>query len=145
MIEQIKKRVIVPSVSLLDAMRRMDETGVKMLFVMKDGHFEGIFTIGDIQRAMLKGISIDTPVERVMERQKKFARVDEPMDSIKNKMLRLRAECMPVLNEQGELADVIFWRDLFEKEETDFRPKIDLPVVIMAGGRGTRLSQDRPC
>ena len=46
---------------------------------------------------------------------------------------------MPILNELGELTDVIFWGDLFEKEETDLRPKIDLPVVIMAGGKGTRL------
>lgn len=139
MIERIKSRVIAPSVSLLDAMKLMDEVKVKMLFVFEDEHFVSILTVGDIQRAIVKNIALEEQVGHVVERNKKFALKGEPMESIREKMLRLRAECMPVLDGQGELVDVIFWRDLFEKEETDLRPKIDLPVVIMAGGKGTRL------
>jgi len=139
MIERIKSRVIAPSVSLLDAMKLMDEVKVKMLFVFEDEHFVSILTVGDIQRAIVKNIALEEQVGHVVERNKKFALKGEPMESIREKMLRLRAECMPVLDEQGELVDVIFWRDLFENEETDLRPKIDLPVVIMAGGKGTRL------
>lgn len=139
MIERIKSRVIAPSVSLLDAMKLMDEVKVKMLFVFEDEHFVSILTVGDIQRAIVKNIALEEQVGHVVERNKKFALKGEPMESIREKMLRLRAECMPVLDENGELEDVIFWSDLFEKEETDLRPKINLPVVIMAGGKGTRL------
>ncbi|UKK54773.1 nucleotidyltransferase family protein [Prevotella sp. E2-28] len=117
----------------------MDEEKVKMLFVFEKEHFISILTIGDIQRAIVKNIALETPVAQVIDCNKKFAYKGEAMNDIREKMLRLRAECMPVLNENGELEDVIFWRDLFEKEETDLRPKIDLPVVIMAGGKGTRL------
>lgn len=120
-------------------MKRMDVVKVKMLFVFDIEHFVSILTIGDIQRAIVKNIALETPVSQVVDRNKKFAHVGEPMDVIREKMLRLRAECMPILDEHGEMADVIFWRDLFEKEEIDLRPKIDLPVVIMAGGKGTRL------
>lgn len=139
LLEKIKERVISPLVSLLDAMKHMDETKVKMLLVFEGEHFKGIVTIGDIQRAIVKNVALDTPVSQVVRLNKKYAYVGESMDDIRRKMLELRAECMPVLDEQGELADVIFWLDLFEKEETDLRPKIDLPVVIMAGGKGTRL------
>lgn len=135
----IEKRSITSSESLLAALKLMDILHVKMLFVFDNDHFVSILTVGDIQRAIVKNIALETPVAQVVDRNKKFAHTNEPMDVIREKMLRLRAECMPVLNEQGELADVIFWRDLFEKEETDLRPKIDLPVVIMAGGKGTRL------
>ncbi len=137
--KKIESRSIISSESLLKALRQMDAQKVKMLFVFEDDSFVSILTIGDIQRAIVKNISLETPVEKVVERDKKFAHVGEPMEVIREKMLRLRAECMPVLNEQGELADVIFWKDLFEKEEMDLRPKIDLPVVIMAGGKGKRL------
>lgn len=136
---KIEKRTIVSSESLLMALKQMDEQKVKMLFVFDKEQFISILTIGDIQRAIVKNIALETPVARVVDRNKKFAHTGEPMDVIREKMLRLRAECMPVLDEKGELVDVIFWRDLFEKEETDLRPKIDLPVVIMAGGKGTRL------
>lgn len=135
----IEKRSITSSESLLAALKLMDILHVKMLFVFDNDHFVSILTVGDIQRAIVKNIALETPVAQVVDRNKKFAHTNEPMDVIREKMLRLRAECMPVLDEQGELADVIFWRDLFEKEETDLRAKIDLPVVIMAGGKGTRL------
>ncbi|SDO52625.1 CBS domain-containing protein [Prevotella communis] len=125
--------------TLLDAMRRMDEKKVKMLFVFDGEHFVSILTIGDLQRAIVNNFSLSSLVSSVVKREKKFARLGESMEAIREKMLELRAECMPVLDEHGELADVILWRDLFEKEETDLRPKIDLPVVIMAGGKGTRL------
>lgn len=137
--KKIESRIIISSESLLTALKQMDAQKVKMLFVFEDDHFVSILTIGDIQRAIVNNISLETTVAQVVGRNKKFARVGESLDDIREKMLRLRAECMPVLDENGELADVIFWRDLFEKEETDLRPKIDLPVVIMAGGKGTRL------
>ena len=139
MVEKTKTRIISPSISLLDAMKRMDEVKVKMLFVFEGEHFVSILTVGDIQRAIVKNIALESPVSEVVDKKKQFAKKGEAMDDIRRKMLVLRAECMPVLDDQGELVDVIFWRDLFEKEETDLRPKIDLPVVIMAGGKGTRL------
>lgn len=135
----ITKRIIESNNSLLDALKLMDIQKVKMLFVYQDNHFISILTIGDIQRAIVNNIALETPVSQVVDRNKKFARVGESMESIRNKMLTLRAECMPVLDESGELDNVIFWRDLFETEATNYRPKIDLPVVIMAGGKGTRL------
>lgn len=137
--KRIEKRSISSSDSLLASLKQMDTQKVKMLFVFENKHFVSILTIGDIQRAIVKNIALDTPVSQVVRHNKRFAYVGESMDDIRRKMLELRAECMPVLDENGELADVIFWRDLFEKEETDLRPKIDLPVVIMAGGKGTRL------
>ena len=135
----IAHRIIKAQDSLLAALKQMDVQKVKMLFVFDEDHFVSILTIGDIQRAIVKGIALDIAISQVVRRNKKFAHTGEPMDDIRRKMLEWRAECMPVLDKQGELADVIFWRDLFENEEADLRPKIDLPVVIMAGGKGTRL------
>ena len=138
-IDKIGSRHITSEKSLLSAMKLMDEQRVKMLFVFEKEHFVSILTIGDIQRAIVKNIALDSPISNIVERNKKIAHVGESMEIIREKMLHLRAECMPILDEKGELADVVFWSDLFEKEETDLRPKIALPVVIMAGGKGTRL------
>ena len=137
--KKVQKRSISADISLLEALKQMDAQKVKLLLVFNDDVFVSILTIGDIQRAIVKNIALETPVSEVVDKNKKFAKKGEPMDDIRRKMLALRAECMPVLDEKGELVDVIFWRDLFEKEETDLRSKIELPVVIMAGGKGTRL------
>ena len=66
MIDKIKERVIAPSASLLDAMKQMDEVKVKMLFVFSGEHFEGIVTIGDIQRAIIKNVPLDSPVSAIV-------------------------------------------------------------------------------
>lgn len=138
-LEKIGNRRILADENLLTALKQMDVQKVKMLFVFNKEHFVSILTIGDIQRAIVNNIALETPVSQIVRLNKKFAHFGESMDEIRRKMLELRAECMPVLDDHGKLVDVIIWRDLFEKEETDLRPRINLPVVIMAGGKGTRL------
>lgn len=139
MIEKIKARVITPSATLLDAMKRMDEIKVKMLFVFSNEHFEGIVTIGDIQRAIIKNVQLGDPVSKIVGKNKKYARPNEDRELVRSKIIALRAECMPVVDDNGELVDVLFWDDLFKHSESQKREPIDLPVVIMAGGKGTRL------
>ncbi len=139
MFDKIKKRIISPSASLLDAMKQMDVVMVKMLFVFTGDHFEGIVTIGDIQRAIIKNISLDAPISAIIDKNKEYAHPSDSMESIREKMIAFRAECMPVVGLGGELVDIYFWEDLFKYEEHPRLDKIDLPVVIMAGGKGTRL------
>jgi len=138
-LEKIQKQSIGYDTSLLDAMKQMDEVKVKTLFVMKDEHFEGIITIGDIQRAIINNIALKEPVSRILNKNKVYGYQSEGEESIREKMRRMRAEVMPILDEHGDLVDVWFWGDLFKKTELAEREKINLPVVIMAGGKGTRL------
>lgn len=135
----ISHRVISADASILSALKLMDAEGTKLLFMFDESHFVGLLTIGDIQRAIIKNESKDTAVSQIIGHKKVYGRQTDDFETIKKNMYVLRAECMPILDEHDELVDVILWRDLFEKKETDFRPKIDLPVVIMAGGKGTRL------
>ena len=136
---KIKDRSINPSTSLLDAMKRMDEIMVKTLFVLNEEHFEGIITLGDIQRAIINNIALKEPVSRILKKNKIYGYISEGDETIKDKMRKMRAEVMPILDDQGELVDVWFWSDLFKKADLAKREKINLPVVIMAGGKGTRL------
>lgn len=139
MLKRIENRIILPSASLLSAMKLMDEIMVKTLFVLSGEHFEGIITLGDIQRAIIKNVALQEPVSLVLDKNKIYGNQSEGDNSIKEKMRRMRAEVMPILDDSGELVDVWFWDDLFEKSDLTQREKINLPVVIMAGGKGTRL------
>ena len=139
MIDKIQERIISPSTSLLDAMKLMDEIMVKMLFVFDKEHFMGIVTIGDIQRAIIKNVALDNSIIAIVDKNKQYVKPDESRESVRKKMLELRAECMPVVDSEGCLIDVYFWEDLFKHSEPQHREKIDLPVVIMAGGKGSRL------
>lgn len=139
MLDKISNRVVSISSSLLDSMKIMDSQNAKILFVYDGEHFEGLLTIGDIQRAIIKNVSLTDPVSFILKKNKVYGYLTEEKESIKAKMREMRAEVMPILDETGSLVDVWFWSDLFKTSETDNRLKIDIPVVIMAGGKGVRL------
>jgi dTDP-glucose pyrophosphorylase len=120
-------------------MKKMDEEKVKTLFVFDGDKFEGLLTIGDIQRAIIKGYTLAQPINLVLDKNKIYALDTEDKDVVTEKMRTLRAEVMPIIDVKGNLKDVWFWADLFSKPEVHYRDSIDLPVVIMAGGKGTRL------
>lgn len=138
-LEKIQSRIIQNNLSVIGALKKMDEERVKMLFVFKDDKFDGILTIGNIQRSIIKGINLNTSVSKIIERDKTYANVGDSKVYIKSLMKQFRAECMPVLNDNNELVDVILWDEILENVAIPDREKIELPVVIMAGGKGTRL------
>ena len=135
----ISRITIAPSTTLLAALKTMDEQKVKTLFVYDDKHFKGLFTLGDVQRAIIKNIGLDKQVETIIDRNKIYGYKSESENVIRDKMRSIRAEVMPILDGNGNIIDIWFWDDLFNEQEPDIRAKIDLPVVIMAGGKGTRL------
>lgn len=136
---KIQNSAIQCTMTILQALKKMDEAKVKMLFVFDNEQFISILTIGDIQRAIIKGVNMDKPITSILDTKKTFAFPDESQEVIREKMLRLRAECMPVVDNEGNLVEVYSWKEMFNYSEADQRKKINLPVVIMAGGKGTRL------
>lgn len=138
-LSKVQDRAIQQTLTIIQSLRRMDEVKVKMLFVFDGEHFQSIITIGDIQRAIIKGVNLNEAVYSILQKDKEFVAPNEPLELVRKKMLALRAECMPVVDENGELVDVYRWSEVFISPEVDCREKIDLPVVIMAGGKGTRL------
>lgn len=136
---KIQSRVIQSNVSVLTAMKKMDEERVKMLFVYDSDKFVSILTIGNIQRSIIKGIDMSSPISAMVERDKVYANIHDSEEDIRRIMKRFRAECMPVLDDDNNLIEVFFWDDLFVDVQVPEGEKIDLPVVIMAGGKGTRL------
>lgn len=126
--------------SILDALRQMDETYHRLLLVFDaDGSFQTILSIGDIQRAIIRNANLDTPVADVVRADPMIARSDQSDAAIRERMLEHRIECMPVVDASGALVQVYFWEDVFNEAPPKVSEPFDLPVVIMAGGKGTRL------
>jgi len=138
-LQEIKRRIISPSTSIIEALKYMDQNEVKLLFIIDSECFLGVLSIGDIQRAIIKGISFETQVSKILREKIITSSVDENIDQVKSKMLTYRAECMPVLDSERNLVNVYFWEEIFPLEQQRRTSNITIPVVIMAGGKGTRL------
>jgi dTDP-glucose pyrophosphorylase len=139
--EKILRKTVPAETTIIQAMKMMDERATKLLLVFEGKRFVGIITNGDLQRAIIAHEPFETPLKNIVSwKGKRYAHVGDSRESIKDWMLSKRAELMPVLDDEDQLVDVVFWDEVLQETPCqDNRPKIDLPVVIMAGGKGTRL------
>jgi len=137
--EKIEQRKIDIHDPMLKALRLMDAIEKKLLLVFDGGKFAGLVSIGDIQRAIIGNHPLDTPVQKILRPNIRLAHQGDDFDHIRQEMIRERAECMPILDADGNLDDVIFWEDIFPGGEKRLERKLNFPVVIMAGGKGVRM------
>jgi dTDP-glucose pyrophosphorylase len=135
---RLKSLSIEAPATLLEALRQMDREDRKLLLVVENGEYRGILSAGDVQRAIIANKPVETAVRAVMRDNIRVAHFGDDFEAVKAMMLQFRMEFIPVLNDSGDLVDVYFWEDVF-KERVPVKTTIDLPVVIMAGGKGTRL------
>lgn len=126
--------------TILSALKLMDKTKRKVLFITsEDQKFTGVLSLGDLQRAIINQHPLDTPITNILRKHITIAKVSQSRIEIRNKMLEDRVEAMPVIDENGYLKEVIYWEDVVVTKQKLPKEQLNLPVVIMAGGKGTRL------
>lgn len=136
--EKIKKRSISCEATLVQALKQMDAVDCKLLLVFKEDAFYSILSIGDIQRAIIKGVDLTDKIEKILRQNTRLGNENDSGAALKELMQTYRMEFLPVLASDGNLKEVLFWDELFGNEEHEVS-KLEVPVVIMAGGKGTRL------
>lgn len=140
--KNIDKYLISESVNIRNAIKRIDKGGIGFIAVVDgNNHIKGIVTDGDFRRAVLAGIDLEENVLLITNKSYKYlAKGFSSKDAMPYFRGEESVEWLPVLD-SGVLVDIISKEDVSIKYE-DVIPKtkqLDLPVVIMAGGKGTRL------
>jgi dTDP-glucose pyrophosphorylase len=128
--------------TIRQAMERLERTEEKIVFVVDAKlRLVGSLTDGDIRRWILSDGDLKAEVRRVCNCNPCVANEGFDIEALRTEMLSGNLTCVPVLNAQREIVRLVFWKELFQ-EEVRVRPKqkVNLPVVIMAGGLGTRLA-----
>jgi len=143
-LEDIKKVTAFPDTSLKIAMRMLSSSSGRVLFVVDDeDRLIGSVTDGDIRRAILNNIGFDRPISEIMFKFPRSVRRSdkESEEKAKRYVLDDRLYAVPVLDEADKIVDILFWHNFFENHphEPSYVAEITTPVVIMAGGKGSRL------
>jgi dTDP-glucose pyrophosphorylase len=134
-----KEIIINPDATLLYALKQMDTIRRKLLLVHDDFKYIGLLTIGDIQRAIINSTELNTSISKIIRNDNIIAHPETSIDAIKKLMLGIRAEFMPIVSADNKLLNVFFWEDLFGKNKIAPANQFNLPIVVMAGGVGSRL------
>ena len=139
--KQLDDFMIGTDVSLRSAMKKLDDSHRKILIVVEQGKvLYGTLTDGDIRRWILDGMSLDEPVASVCNSKPKTITPEYDLDDVKHMMLENKIQAIPVIEPDNQITDILFWDSVFdETSHFETRDKLDISVVIMAGGAGTRL------
>lgn len=132
----IEEILIGEEISVLEALQRLDSTAKKILFVVDGKCLKGTVTDGDIRRWILSNGGLDATVKRVANYSPKYLLEDKKPSAIEF-MEQYQINAVPILNKNFEIVDIIFENDCDKEVIMDVLK--DVPVVIMAGGKGTRL------
>lgn len=121
--------------TVLDAMKQIDKNAKKILFVHCQGKLLASLTDGDIRRWILKKGDLETSIKDVANYEPIFL-FEQQSDLAIRIMKKYGIDAVPILDKEHIIKDIIFLNTFEEENKFDK----ELPIVIMAGGLGTRLS-----
>ncbi len=137
--KRINKKILIPEDSPLEmALKVMNELGKKCLIVTKQDKCMGTLSDGDVRKALLSGKSIDSPITGIFN-ENAFTVVEGEYkeEDLKKVFLEQQYDLIPVLDKKNQVKDIVAWGDLFQTQSSS--RKRNMPIVVMAGGEGTRL------
>lgn len=138
--------VIAPHSTLKDALKRIDQATSGTLMVLDEGgRLIGTLSDGDARRAILQGASLDKDIFDVFNRAPHTLQNESlTSEAARHLFLDRRLKIIPIVDRDAKLHDVLTWDVFFASEKVPpvmpAPTPIDIPVVIMAGGKGTRLA-----
>jgi dTDP-glucose pyrophosphorylase len=137
----MKNITIKPTATIKEAMAVLDKTAEKVLLVVDDDQrLIGAMTDGDIRRYILKKQDLIGTIESAYNKNPIFVfQKDFDLGKIKKIFTENKIELIPILDQNRKVVDYITWGKVFGNSRRSENQKLDVPVVIMAGGSGTRL------
>jgi dTDP-glucose pyrophosphorylase len=132
--------LIGPTQSVKRAMARLDQAGQQILFVTDTRRrLLGTLTDGDIRRHILAGGSLQAAVSGVCNRRPRVVPQGRPLAEMRELMVRHHIRHVPEVDASGRIVGIVRWETVLGRAAEMPRPALGVPVVIMAGGKGSRL------
>lgn len=137
--ERMAKFISGDSINIVDAMERIDKNCAGVLFIVNEkNELIGCITDGDIRRWILKAGSINASIDEAMSKLPYYL-LEGREKAAESLMKEKCITALPILNDKKQVTNVI----LRNEETTVLKEERDslcgVPVVVMAGGKGTRL------
>lgn len=137
----MKDITIHPQATIKEAMEALDKTAEKTLLVIDENQaLIGSLTDGDIRRFILNGHDLSGTIKNAYYRDPLFVfKEDYNSEKIKKVLTDNKIDLVPIIDSDRKVVDYITWGKAFGNNRISENQKLGVPVVIMAGGRGTRL------
>ncbi|MES2770823.1 MAG: nucleotidyltransferase family protein [Pseudomonadota bacterium] len=129
------RRAILPlQATLQDAIRNLTEVAIKIVLITDTAErFIGTISDGDIRRGLLRGLTLSSPISEVIHRNALVLPPAVAHDLVMRLMAVNKIQQIPIVDETNRLVGLHLWDQMAAPQG-----RANL-MVIMAGGKGTRL------
>jgi dTDP-glucose pyrophosphorylase len=133
--EQQWRQAVLPANSTIgQVISNLNQISIKIVLVTnEDGGFEGTIMDGDIRRALLKGLDLNSPITSVIHRNALVVPPELGRALVMQLMEANKIHQIPVVNAEQRVVGLHLWDEITKPLA---RPNL---MVIMAGGLGARL------
>lgn len=129
----LKCYIVSEETTIVDTMKIINAGENAVAFVCQDMRLVAAVSDGDVRRYIISGGDVSRPI-RVVANYHPISVLDTDEVDCDELMRQKVITALPVVNAQGVIVDIHF----LSKRSGHKRP-LNLPVVIMAGGKGSRL------
>jgi dTDP-glucose pyrophosphorylase len=120
--------------TIREAIQNLDEIAIKIvLATADDGRLEGTVSDGDIRRGLLRGLTMDSLISEIVHREAFVVPPGLGRETVLDLMNLNKVQQIPVIDADGHVMGIHLWDEMSQPAE---RTNV---MVIMAGGKGTRL------
>lgn len=132
---------ILTNITIKQAMKKLSNTSQKCLIVVnKENKLLGTITDGDLRRALLKGNKLTNFISSIYNKKPIYVNHKNISYEYVKKILTVnKINLVPVVDNKKNVLNYITLENIITTHKKKTIKKLDIPVVIMAGGKGTRL------
>ncbi len=139
--QRLSKYTLPYNSTLEEAIAKMVSEGVKTLVITKNNYLFGTLSDGDIRKLVLKNENFKNKIKNYVFKFPKYLKEKYDINTTKKIFIDFGYDLLPIVDNKKKLVDIITWSEIFNRDQLNYRKsKIkDVPILIMAGGLGTRL------
>ena len=129
--------------TIKEAMNTIDKNGMGTILITNNKKVAGLVTDGDIRRAVMTGVDVNSPIETIMNKEPVLIKnkdlndphaVDSVISSIMRKVTNDAERFIPVIDEEDQVIDLVLSKNL--RSYLAPKPSSKIKRILLAGGAG---------
>jgi dTDP-glucose pyrophosphorylase len=128
------RTILHSGASIKQAVEILNQTSLKIVLVTDaSGALVGTISDGDIRRGLLRGLDLESSIDGIVHHGALVVNSESNRASVIQLMLENKVQQIPIIDEKNHVIGLHLW------DELSTPPLRSNTMVIMAGGKGTRL------
>ena len=137
----MKDITVGPNITIRQAMKKLNQVGEKCLIITdEENNLLGTLSDGDLRKAILNGKVMGDDIALIFQRRPTALHYEHyELSEARQLFTEEKFDIIPLVDDENQLKDVLYWKTIFNSRDRREGKRLNTPVIIMAGGKGTRM------